>query len=176
VYQAIVDDDSLRKSIRDGGPGRLMPGFGRGAGGMLTDQQIEVLVKGIRGRWYKPNLLQGQQVPSYKATLQGDPAQGQQSFQTYCASCHGEKSARNNAASILDASYLGLVSDQSLRDTIIAGRPDLGQPDWRHDLAGHPLSDQEVTDIVAWMASHREHGQEKLQKQVLLEGVKSERN
>ena len=151
-YQAIVDDDSLRKAIRDGGPGELMPGFGASAGGMLTDDQIEVLVKGIRQRWYKAGLLQGQKVPSYKATLQGDPTHGQQAFQTYCASCHNEK----NGSSILDASYLKLVSDQSLRDLIIAGRPDLGHPDWSHDLPGHALSGQDVTDIVAWMATHRD--------------------
>jgi cytochrome c oxidase cbb3-type subunit 3 len=151
-YQAIVDDDSLRKAIRDGGPGKLMPGFGASAGGMLTDDQIEVLVKGIRQRWYKKGLLQGQKVPSYKATRQGDPTHEQQAFQTYCASCHNEK----NGSSILDASYLKLVSDQSLRDLIIAGRPDLGHPDWSHDLPGHALSDQDVTDIVAWMARQRD--------------------
>jgi cytochrome c oxidase cbb3-type subunit 3 len=155
-YQAIVDDDSLRKAIRDGGPGKLMPGFGTSAGGMLTDDQIEVLVKGIRQRWYKEGILQGQNVPSYKTTLQGDVTHGEQAFQTYCSSCHREKSPRKNDASILEVSYLDLVSDQSLRTLIIAGRPDLGHPDWSHDLPGHALSDQDVTDIVAWMANRRD--------------------
>ena len=164
-YQAIVDDDSMRKAIRDGGPGRLMPGFGTSAGGMLTDEQIEVLVKGIRQRWYKAGLLQGKKVPPYKATLQGDPTHGQQAFQIYCASCHNEKSSRKNGSSILDASYLKLVSDQSLRDLIIAGRPDIGHPDWSHDLPGHALSDQDVTGIVAWVTSHRDENTAQLQQQ-----------
>jgi cytochrome c oxidase cbb3-type subunit 3/ubiquinol-cytochrome c reductase cytochrome c subunit len=38
---------------------------------------------------------------------------------------------------------------------VIAGRPDLGQPDWRGDRPGHPLSSQEVADVVAWLVSHR---------------------
>ena len=39
------------------------------------------------------------------------------------------------SGSIVDPSYLALVSDQSLRSTIIAGRPDLGMPDWRSDTS-----------------------------------------
>jgi cytochrome c oxidase cbb3-type subunit III len=50
---------------------------------------------------------------------------------------------------------LALASDQTLRTVIIAGRPDIGQPDWRNDLPGHPMSDQEVTDVVEWLSSQR---------------------
>ena len=51
--------------------------------------------------------------------------------------------------------FLGLVSDQSLRTTIIAGRPDIGQPDWRSDAPGAPLTGQDVSDVVAWLAAQR---------------------
>ena len=44
--------------------------------------------------------------------------------------------ADRRRSSIVDGSYLALVSDQGLRTTVIAGRPDLGQPDWRGDVAG----------------------------------------
>jgi membrane fusion protein (multidrug efflux system) len=37
----------------------------------------------------------------------------------------------------------------------IAGRPELGAPDWRGNVPGKPMSDQEVTDVVAWLASRR---------------------
>ena len=47
------------------------------------------------------------------------------------------------------------MSDQVLRTVVIAGRPDIGQPDWRNDLPGHPMSDQEVTDVVGWLSSQR---------------------
>jgi cytochrome c oxidase cbb3-type subunit 3/ubiquinol-cytochrome c reductase cytochrome c subunit len=56
---------------------------------------------------------------------------------------------------VVDPTFLALLSDQSLRTIIIAGRPDLGQPDWRGDIPGHPLSDQEITDVVAWISGHR---------------------
>jgi cytochrome c oxidase cbb3-type subunit 3/ubiquinol-cytochrome c reductase cytochrome c subunit len=37
---------------------------------------------------------------------------------------------------------------------MIAGRPDEGMPDWRTDAA-QPMTDQQITDIVAWLASKR---------------------
>jgi hypothetical protein len=58
------------------------------------------------------------------------------------------------AGSIVDGSYLALISDQALRSIVIAGRPDEGMPDWRTDAA-QPLTDQQITDIVAWLSSKR---------------------
>jgi len=55
----------------------------------------------------------------------------------------------------VDGSYLALVSDQSLRTTVIAGRPDIGQPDWRGAVPGRALTGEEVTDVVAWLGSLR---------------------
>ena len=56
--------------------------------------------------------------------------------------------------SIVDGSYLALISDQGLRSITTAGRPDEGMPDWRSD-AGQPMTNQQITDIVAWLASKR---------------------
>ena len=58
-------------------------------------------------------------------------------------------------ASVVDPSYLALVSDQGLRTAVIAGRADLGMPDWRGYVPGHPMNDEEIADVVAWLASHR---------------------
>jgi cytochrome c oxidase cbb3-type subunit 3/ubiquinol-cytochrome c reductase cytochrome c subunit len=38
---------------------------------------------------------------------------------------------------------------------VITGRPELGAPDWRANASGRPMSNQEVTDVVAWLASRR---------------------
>jgi cytochrome c oxidase cbb3-type subunit 3 len=38
---------------------------------------------------------------------------------------------------------------------VIAGRPELGAPDWRGNIAGRPMSNQDVTDVVSWLAWHR---------------------
>jgi cytochrome c oxidase cbb3-type subunit 3 len=74
----------------------------------------------------------------------------------FCSACHGPKATGGaRASSIANRSYLALVSDQYLRTTVIAGRPELGAPDWRGNVSGRPMSDQEVTDVVAWLASQR---------------------
>jgi len=61
----------------------------------------------------------------------------------------------NKASSIVDTAYLALVSDQELRTIVIAGRPELGAPDWRGDVEGRPMSAEEISDVVAWLSSHR---------------------
>ena len=130
---------------------------------MLTDQQVSVLAQGMIREWGTPNLFATQSAPPFVATLQGDAARGQQAFATFCARCHGADGAGNAAdqksnsgkiGSIVDPSYLALISDQYLRSNIIAGRPDEGMPDWRTDAA-QPMTDQQITDVVAWLASKR---------------------
>jgi cytochrome c553 len=67
-------------------------------------------------------------------------------------------SGSTKVGSIVDPAYLALVSDQYLRSTIIAGQSEQGMPDWRSDLTGsnaRPMTDQEISDIAAWIASHR---------------------
>jgi mono/diheme cytochrome c family protein len=163
VYLAVVGEDSLREITAKGIPGKLMPPFAKSAGGMLTDQQIGVLADGIMQGWGKPDLFAGVNLPSYKAGLPGDVVRGQQAFGVFCARCHGvageglagdAKSGAGKVGSIVDGSYLALISDQGLRSITIAGRPDDGMPDWRSDGA-QPMTDQQITDIVAWLASKR---------------------
>lgn len=155
MYQAIVDEDRLRSVVEGGDPGTLMPAFARSAGGLLTAEQVGVLVKGIRSNWYKADALKGLDVPPYKASGPGDVARGQQVFAGNCARCHGSEQKGSKGGTVTDSSYLALVNDQALRAIVIAGRPDLGHPDWRGTVPGHPMSDQDVTDVVAWMASQR---------------------
>jgi hypothetical protein len=31
----------------------------------------------------------------------------------------------------------------------------LGAPDWRGNIPGKPMTDREITDVVAWLASRR---------------------
>ena len=156
VYQALIDDNTLRDVIRDGQKGTMMPGFGRSAGGDLTDEQVKALVQGVRKQWSKGNVLQGTTAPPYKAASVGDPTRGAQVYAMDCARCHGpEIGPPGKAGAILDRTFLALVADQTLRTTAIAGRPDLGMPDFRSRLPGHTFSDQEITDVVAFVASHR---------------------
>jgi cytochrome c oxidase cbb3-type subunit 3/ubiquinol-cytochrome c reductase cytochrome c subunit len=163
VYLAVAGEDNLRQITANGVPGKLMPPFAKSAGGMLTDQQIGVLAHGMMQQWSKQDLLAGLSIPQYRSTLAGDGARGQQAFGIFCSRCHGvagegsaadAKSGTGKIDSIVDGSYLALISDQGLRSIMIAGRPDEGMPDWRTDAA-QPMTDQQITDVVAWLASKR---------------------
>jgi mono/diheme cytochrome c family protein len=152
-YQALVDDATLRKWISTGMPGTEMPAFAQSAGGMLTDQQIDAIIAGMRGEWSKPNPFAGATPPPYAQNgpgnaQAGNAHRGQLAYEARCASCHQQPGRQQVTSPV----YLSLVSDQALRTIIIAGRPDIHQPDWMHE---GPLAAQDVTDIVTYLDSLR---------------------
>jgi mono/diheme cytochrome c family protein len=167
VYLSIAPAAEIQHVIAAGVPGTMMPGFGKAAGGMLTERQISILAQGMVSSWGKLAELAGQTPPPYASSARGDAARGNSAYMTYCSSCHGVegsgasaglRTAQRNAGSLVDPAYLALISDQGLRSIIIAGQPGQGMPDWRGHSNGsqaHALSDQEVTDIVTWLATHR---------------------
>jgi cytochrome c oxidase cbb3-type subunit III len=147
VFLAIADDATIRNVAASGVPGTQMPPFAQSKGGMLTDEQIGALVQGIRA-WARADVPHDG-LPPYSAPL-GDPQRGASVYTTFCASCHGK-----SASPIANPTYLSLVSDQYLRTIIIAGRPELGAPDWRGNVTGRPMTSDEISDVVAWLASQR---------------------
>jgi mono/diheme cytochrome c family protein len=156
VYLAIANDAAISSVISKGVSGTAMPAFARSNGGMLTDKQIAAITSGIRSRWGQPGILDAANPPSYAAKSNGNIAHGELAYKTFCESCHGpggQGSAKGSA--ITDNSFLALVSDQALRTIVITGRPELGAPDWRGNLPGKPMSEQEITDVVAWLGSLR---------------------
>ena len=155
IYLAIADDGVVRRATADGIAGTAMPAFARSAGGMLTNHQINVIVTGMRIRWGNSGVVAGIDPPPYSDTRRGDARRGSDVFATYCASCHGDGGRGGRASSIVDGSYLGLVSDRELRTTVIAGRPELGAPDWRGNVPGKTMTFQDISDVVAWLSAQR---------------------
>jgi len=134
-----------------------------------------LLVAGMRSRWSKPDDFKNVELPQYSvdetatspatggtsnsstaASQTGDVTRGVTTYKTYCASCHGTNGDGGSAGSIINLNFLNLVSDQGLRTTVVVGRADLGKPDWRGNVPGHPMSAQEIADVVAWLSAHRQ--------------------
>jgi mono/diheme cytochrome c family protein len=158
VYLAIADDATLHKVVTNGIAGTSMPAFAKRAGGMLTDNQVDIIVRGIRARYSKADALAGVTPPPYVATQPGDATRGASVYETFCSSCHGRAGkGGTKASSIVDGSFLALLTDQELRTLVIVGRPDLGAPDWRDNVPGKPMSSQEISDVVAWLSAQRPH-------------------
>jgi cytochrome c oxidase cbb3-type subunit 3/ubiquinol-cytochrome c reductase cytochrome c subunit len=157
TYLAWVDDGTLKQMIAEGIPGMTMHAFAQRAGGWLVDEQIDELVRQMRARWAKP--LEGAAPPPFASAGIGDVSRGHSVWTQRCGSCHDPGGTGTpHGGSVIDPTYLALVSDQALRTAVVAGRPDLGMPDWRGGASATPLTAQEVVDVVAWMASHRGGG------------------
>ena len=161
VYLAFVPPERVHQVIAVGVAGTAQPAFALDAGGSLTEQQIDVLVRGTEQRWARADAVAGHEVPPYDAaraaTRVGSSAErGREVFAGVCARCHGENGRGGpRGGSVTDPSYLALVSDQHVRTTVIAGRSDLGMPDWRGDGGTTPLTPQQVSDVVAWVVAQR---------------------
>jgi cytochrome c oxidase cbb3-type subunit 3 len=155
VYLALVPRERLRQVIARGVPGTSQPAFAQSAGGELTDSQVDALVQGMVRAWGRPDAARDAALPPYGAGP-GDAERGKVVYGTACAACHGPGGTGGpKGGPVVDPSYLALTSDQGLRTTVIAGRPDLGMPDWRGYVAGQPLSPQQVSDVVAWLVAQR---------------------
>jgi mono/diheme cytochrome c family protein len=156
LYLAVAGDGDLREAITSGVKGTAMPAFEESKGGRLTAAQIDILIGGMRERWGDPQRFVGTRLPAYRSSGTGDPVRGERAYATFCARCHGDDgTGGSDGGSVVDGSFLALASDQSLRTTVIAGRPDLGKPDYRENVRGRPMTAEEIGDVVAWLVSKR---------------------
>lgn len=163
LYLALVRKDTLRQIIAYGVPGTTMPAFSEHLGGGLTDTQIDILVDAMQKQWGRPQAFASLELPPYSlddaiaaGAEPGDAERGKRVYSTYCAHCHGpDGHGGKQGGAVIDGTYLALVSDQALRTAVITGRLDLGMPDWRGAVAGRPMTPQNLTDVVAWLTSHR---------------------
>jgi cytochrome c oxidase cbb3-type subunit III len=170
VFLAIVPDEDLLHVIAYGRPvnGEYrtpMPAFARANGGPLTDEQVRALAQGIKEKW-GTGRTPTETPPRYREPswweARGDQKQGLDLFATACAGCHGEAGEGGrgmDGGPINDPAFLSLISDQALRRIVITGRPDLGMPHYagkeERGRKFKPLTDQDVTDLTALLASWR---------------------
>ena len=96
VYLALVPPDRLRMIIAQGVPGTAMPGFATGAGGPLTEAQVDALIHEMLQRWSRPLPPPEGPLPPYAAPAMGadgspagDPERGLRVYAEACAGCHG---------------------------------------------------------------------------------------
>ena len=156
VYQALVDDATLRRIVAQGVPHSMMPAFAKSSGGELTDAQVDAIVHGMRADWNTGNALAGVNVPPYADDGKGNAKAGEQVYTSNCARCHGPAGGKiGRAGSVLNPDFLSLMTPQGLRTAVIVGRPDLGMPDWRSQMKGRPMTAQDVSDVVAFLLAQK---------------------
>jgi mono/diheme cytochrome c family protein len=136
------------------------------------EHKVEV-APGPRG--FVPNWGESEElpmgVPSYteesasaSGSKAGDAKRGAAAFARACAVCHGDNGQGiqedgKAIRAIHEQALLALISNQTLRRYVITGRPDLGMPNYAQARPDNPkfvpLTDQEVADLVALLASWR---------------------
>lgn len=164
LFLAIISDDQLTQLVEAGRASTMMPAFASSHGGPLTDQQVKIVVTGIRGRWTNEHFDAPENLPAYEVS-DDDPAglrtgnleRGAAAFAIVCASCHGDEGRGGDAGAITGREFGQLISDQLLRRIIITGRSDLEMPDYissgKMSELQRPLSLQEIMDIAAYVRS-----------------------
>lgn len=152
LYLAVIPKEALQQVIEEGRPGTAMPPWAMKHGGPLDSGQISALVNGMEQNWAKPVDLKGAALPAYSASGDGDADRGSKLFQRDCFACHVTGGL---AGPVNDGSYLALTTNQNLRTSIIVGRPDLGMPDYRMLNIGKPLKEQDLLDLVTYLAALR---------------------
>jgi cytochrome c oxidase cbb3-type subunit 3 len=151
-----VDDSFLRKTIRHGRPGRVMPAFRQ-----LSDAEVDAIVAYVRG-WAKSPVLPLPHVGH------GDPARGAKLFAAHCAVCHGPDGEggpgtgvtfsrpRNLpilAPALNNAGFLAAASDGIIKATLMRGRRGTPMP----NFLKQGLTDAQLDDIVAYVRSFQKH-------------------
>jgi len=152
-FQSTVDDVYLKRSIRLGRPGRVMPAFSQ-----LKDAEVDAIVRHLR-TWHHGK------IPRFDAQpVRGNIQHGKTLFQQHCAACHGQQGEGGRGTGITlsrprdfpiippalqNPGFLAAASDALIKHTLVNGRE--GTPMVSFSKTG--LKDRDLNDIVAFVRS-----------------------
>lgn len=158
-FQASVSDEYLAKTIKLGRPGRIMPAFAT-----FTDQEIEALVKHIRGfsnvAYPKDN----------RTPIEGNPTLGKKVYEQNCASCHGQNGEGGSgtgvtfsrprhlpiiAPALNNSGFQAAISDEMIKHTLMKGRK--GTP--MTSFLKNGLSEKDLDNVVAYIRQFKQQEQ-----------------
>ena len=150
-FLALASDDFLIATIRQGRPGRRMPGWERDGG--LTRDDIAKVVAWLRetsGTQAKPDPKPRRWVETGQGTADKDL--GKRLYAASCSGCHGEKGQGIEGPALNNQILLANATDTFLAETISGGREGTSMQGF---LAGsssrRSLSPQEIEAVIAFI-------------------------
>ncbi len=144
-FLAVAPDDYLTKTITHGRPGRRMPAWGEGDGG-LRPEEIEEIVRWIR------SLAPGTPEPFTVTLPAGSAARGAALWERHCAGCHGATGTGGEAPALANPGFQAAATDTYIAATVLRGRAGTSMRHFGQPTYNFPTLDpQEVADIVAWI-------------------------
>lgn len=155
---ATVSDDYIKRTIRNGRRGRIMPAFPE-----LGDRQIEAITAYIRS-W------SGVAGADYSSVaVSGDPLRGEKLFLNHCEDCHaadgsgaglgtGVTHSRDRAFAVMppaitNPGFLASASDQMIKRVIMLGRPGTEM----RSFLDKGLVERDIDDLVSYLRSFEQH-------------------
>jgi cytochrome c oxidase cbb3-type subunit 3 len=143
-FLALVSDRFLIETIRNGRPGRRMPGWGKDGG--LRVEEIEQIVRHLRQ-------LSGVPAATDEVWMVSpEPDTGQQLYSAACAGCHGAKGEGGKGPALSNRAFLQLATDKYLVETVSRGRRGTAMPAFSDSSPAHrTLSRQEMESVVAYV-------------------------
>lgn len=148
-----VSDEYLKRTIREGRVGRIMPAFYK-----FSDAQVESIVAHVRSWTDQPA------IKFNPVLIKGDKEHGKALFMQRCAQCHGEdgKGGKGTgvtfsrkrdlpiiAPALNNPGFLASASDTMIKNTLIHGRE--GSP--MMPLLKDGLKEKDIDDIVSYIRS-----------------------
>ncbi len=113
-FQSIVSDKFLTETVRQGRPGRRMPGWAKEGG--LRPEEIARVVEHLRS-------LSGTEPAAEDSwSVAIDPLEGVEIYDANCSGCHGPKGQGGKGPALANRAFLDLVSDKYLFETVRRGR------------------------------------------------------
>lgn len=152
-FQYGVTNDYLKKTIRLGRPGRVMPAFSQ-----LSDNEVKAIVKHIRG-W-----APGKPFKYSSKKINGNIKHGKTIYAKSCAACHGAKGEGGKgtgvtfsrprdlpviAPALNNPGFLASAPDLMIKTTLMNGRE--GTPMLSFLKQG--LSEKDIDDVVSFVRS-----------------------
>lgn len=155
-FLAQAPDEYLRRTMRVGRPGRIMPPFYR-----LSDKDISEIIGHIRS-WKKTT------IPKWDDTLiEADAGKGKQLFEQHCISCHGKNGQGGKGTgkmfsrardlpitppALNNQGFLNSVSDQMLKAIITQGRKQSPMP----AASQLNLNEEDINNLVSYIRSFQQ--------------------
>ncbi|MBI2312731.1 MAG: c-type cytochrome [Betaproteobacteria bacterium] len=150
-FQASIDDDYLRRTIRHGRPGRVMPAFLA-----LPTEDVEAIVARVRS-WSKAPRMRYPDIP-----VTGDAKRGRKLYDAHCAGCHGAKGEGGHGTGITlsrpralpvmapalnNEGFLVSATDTLIKEILMRGRA--GTP--MESFLKQGLAERDIDDIVSYL-------------------------
>jgi cytochrome c oxidase cbb3-type subunit III len=146
-------DEYIRRSIRVGRPGRIMPSFYR-----LSNNDIAAIITHIRS-WRDTRAPQWNDTP-----IKANASQGKALFDAHCVSCHGKDARGGKGTGLMfsrprdlpisppalnNQGFLNSVSDDMLKTIITHGRKQTPMP----AASQFGLNEGDVNNLVSYIRS-----------------------